>query len=149
MNLCAGSSNYMLPRKRGVGGEVETKQEGEGVETTTSHQIISIETTLTKKHCAVAATTTTTTTTERNNTKGNDTNNNNNNNKAINESGDTSASAAEEPSIMALGNGASTDIDEDLHSRQLAVYGRETMRRLFASNVLVSGMQGLGAEIGM
>lgn len=41
-----------------------------------------------------------------------------------------------------------SDIDEDLHSRQLAVYGRETMRRLFASNILVSGMQGLGAEIG-
>ncbi|KAJ4779926.1 ubiquitin-activating enzyme 1 [Rhynchospora pubera] len=40
-----------------------------------------------------------------------------------------------------------SDIDEDLHSRQLAVYGRETMRRLFASNVLVSGLQGLGAEI--
>ncbi|XP_047308611.1 ubiquitin-activating enzyme E1 1-like [Impatiens glandulifera] len=40
-----------------------------------------------------------------------------------------------------------SEIDEDLHSRQLAVYGRETMRRLFASNVLVSGMQGLGAEI--
>ncbi|XP_076904023.1 ubiquitin-activating enzyme E1 1-like [Bidens hawaiensis] len=39
------------------------------------------------------------------------------------------------------------DIDEDLHSRQLAVYGRETMRRLFASNVLISGLQGLGAEI--
>lgn len=50
--------------------------------------------------------------------------------------------------IMALGNGNSIDIDEDLHSRQLAVYGRETMRRLFASNVLISGMQGLGAEIG-
>lgn len=44
--------------------------------------------------------------------------------------------------------GNSSDIDEDLHSRQLAVYGRETMRRLFASNVLISGMQGLGAEIG-
>lgn len=42
-----------------------------------------------------------------------------------------------------------SDIDEDLHSRQLAVYGRETMRRLFASNVLVSGLQGLGVEIGM
>lgn len=41
----------------------------------------------------------------------------------------------------------SSDIDEDLHSRQLAVYGRETMRRLFASNVLISGLQGLGAEI--
>jgi ubiquitin-activating enzyme E1 len=51
--------------------------------------------------------------------------------------------------IMALGDANPTDIDEDLHSRQLAVYGRETMRRLFASNVLVSGMQGLGAEIGI
>lgn len=47
------------------------------------------------------------------------------------------------------GTGASSvEIDEDLHSRQLAVYGRETMRRLFASNVLISGLQGLGAEIG-
>uniref|UniRef100_A0A2C9WIK8 THIF-type NAD/FAD binding fold domain-containing protein n=1 Tax=Manihot esculenta TaxID=3983 RepID=A0A2C9WIK8_MANES len=49
--------------------------------------------------------------------------------------------------IMAPGDANLSDIDEDLHSRQLAVYGRETMRRLFASNVLVSGMQGLGAEI--
>uniref|UniRef100_A0A2P2MDV3 E1 ubiquitin-activating enzyme n=1 Tax=Rhizophora mucronata TaxID=61149 RepID=A0A2P2MDV3_RHIMU len=48
---------------------------------------------------------------------------------------------------MGLGDTNHTDIDEDLHSRQLAVYGRETMRRLFASNVLISGMQGLGAEI--
>ncbi|KAI8574049.1 hypothetical protein RHMOL_Rhmol01G0324500 [Rhododendron molle] len=48
---------------------------------------------------------------------------------------------------MAMGNGNKQEIDEDLHSRQLAVYGRETMRRLFASNVLISGMQGLGAEI--
>ncbi|KAL3850578.1 hypothetical protein ACJIZ3_012460 [Penstemon smallii] len=54
-----------------------------------------------------------------------------------------------EPTIteMAFDNGNQRDIDEDLHSRQLAVYGRETMRRLFASNVLVSGMQGLGVEI--
>lgn len=48
----------------------------------------------------------------------------------------------------AAAGGNSQDIDEDLHSRQLAVYGRETMRRLFASSVLVSGMNGLGAEIG-
>lgn len=48
----------------------------------------------------------------------------------------------------ALGDSYPVDIDEDLHSRQLAVYGRETMRRLFVSNALVSGMQGLGAEIG-
>lgn len=46
-----------------------------------------------------------------------------------------------------IGGGQPAEIDEDLHSRQLAVYGRETMRRLFASNVLISGMQGLGAEI--
>ncbi|KAL8544390.1 hypothetical protein ACS0TY_004797 [Phlomoides rotata] len=54
-----------------------------------------------------------------------------------------------EPTIteMAFDDGKPRDIDEDLHSRQLAVYGRETMRRLFASNVLVSGMQGLGVEI--
>ncbi|OMO82888.1 Ubiquitin/SUMO-activating enzyme E1 [Corchorus capsularis] len=51
------------------------------------------------------------------------------------------------PSIMALGDANHTEIDEDLHSRQLAVYGRETMRRLFASNILISGMQGLGVEI--
>ncbi|KAJ3682852.1 hypothetical protein LUZ60_013079 [Juncus effusus] len=44
-------------------------------------------------------------------------------------------------------NGGLPEIDEDLHSRQLAVYGRETMRRLFGSNVLVSGLNGLGAEI--
>ncbi|EFH57344.1 hypothetical protein ARALYDRAFT_481921 [Arabidopsis lyrata subsp. lyrata] len=48
---------------------------------------------------------------------------------------------------MAFGNSNRQEIDEDLHSRQLAVYGRETMRRLFASNVLISGMHGLGAEI--
>nr|GMC79137.1 ubiquitin-activating enzyme E1 1-like [Ipomoea batatas] len=45
------------------------------------------------------------------------------------------------------GSRNSPDIDEDLHSRQLAVYGRETMRRLFGSNVLISGMKGLGVEI--
>ncbi|KAL1196930.1 Ubiquitin-activating enzyme E1 2 [Cardamine amara subsp. amara] len=51
--------------------------------------------------------------------------------------------------MAAFGNNNSNnhEIDEDLHSRQLAVYGRETMRRLFASNVLISGMQGLGVEI--
>ncbi|XP_043697731.1 ubiquitin-activating enzyme E1 1-like isoform X2 [Telopea speciosissima] len=48
---------------------------------------------------------------------------------------------------MALGDGNPPDIDEDLHSRQLAVYGRDTMRRLFGSNILISGMQGLGCEI--
>lgn len=40
------------------------------------------------------------------------------------------------------------DIDEDLHSRQLAVYGRETMRKMASANVLICGMNGLGAEVG-
>ncbi|RZC82799.1 hypothetical protein C5167_045584 [Papaver somniferum] len=48
---------------------------------------------------------------------------------------------------MSLGDENSHEIDGDLHSRQLVVYGRETMRRLFASNILVSGMQGIGADI--
>ena len=43
---------------------------------------------------------------------------------------------------------APMEIDEDLHSRQLAVYGRESMRRMAAANVLIVGLRGLGAEIG-
>ncbi|KAL8261875.1 hypothetical protein R6Q59_025924 [Mikania micrantha] len=65
------------------------------------------------------------------------------------ESDDSASSTAAPLSLtnMGLEDANMQDIDEDLHSRQLAVYGRETMRRLFASNVLISGMQGLGAEI--
>ncbi|XP_073034407.1 ubiquitin-activating enzyme E1 1-like isoform X2 [Primulina eburnea] len=48
---------------------------------------------------------------------------------------------------LPMSDGQPLEIDEDLHSRQLAVYGRETMRRLFASNILISGVQGLGSEI--
>lgn len=67
-----------------------------------------------------------------------------------NTNGNASSSSVGERSVteMAFDDGNPHDIDEDLHSRQLAVYGRETMRRLFASNVLVSGIQGLGAETG-
>ena len=43
---------------------------------------------------------------------------------------------------------ANGDIDEDLHSRQLAVYGRDTMRRMAASDVLIIGANGLGVEVG-
>ena len=81
-----------------------------------------------------------------------DSTNNNNNNHNHSSGGivvEQEQEQGEEIPIMGLGNPNSQDIDEDLHSRQLAVYGRETMRRLFASNVLVSGLQGLGAEIGI
>jgi hypothetical protein len=39
-------------------------------------------------------------------------------------------------------------IDENLHSRQLAVYGREAFRKFQTATVLVAGMNGLGVEIG-
>ena len=38
-------------------------------------------------------------------------------------------------------------IDEDMQSRQMAVYGRESMQKLRKANVLISGLNGLGAEI--
>lgn len=40
-----------------------------------------------------------------------------------------------------------TEIDESLYSRQLYVLGREAMKRMSASNVLIVGMKGLGVEI--
>ncbi|KAL5580681.1 hypothetical protein UlMin_013123 [Ulmus minor] len=73
-----------------------------------------------------------------------------NGNIVVKDSSNSSTGVAKEGqsnSPMDPGDASSPDIDEDLHSRQLAVYGRDTMRKLFASNVLVSGMQGLGAEI--
>lgn len=39
-------------------------------------------------------------------------------------------------------------IDEDLHSRQLAVYGRASMRRMALSDILICGALGLGVETG-
>ena len=70
--------------------------------------------------------------------------------------------AKEEPSPvakkpkMANGSHAKTtvgpadhqDIDEDLHSRQLAVYGRGAMRRMAESNILICGLGGIGVETG-
>lgn len=44
-------------------------------------------------------------------------------------------------------NGGSQEIDEGLYSRQLYVLGHEAMKRMGASNVLISGMKGLGVEV--
>eukprot|EP00301_Raphidiophrys_heterophryoidea_P018867 c3861_g1_i1.p1 GENE.c3861_g1_i1~~c3861_g1_i1.p1 ORF type:complete len:1093 (+),score=347.74 c3861_g1_i1:56-3280(+) len=41
----------------------------------------------------------------------------------------------------------SQQVDEGLHSRQLAVYGHEAMKRLSDHKVLISGLNGLGAEV--
>ncbi|XP_065058406.1 ubiquitin-like modifier-activating enzyme 1 [Rhopilema esculentum] len=39
------------------------------------------------------------------------------------------------------------DIDEGLYSRQLYVLGHEAMKKMGASNILISGLNGLGVEI--
>ncbi|XP_052184847.1 ubiquitin-activating enzyme E1 1-like [Diospyros lotus] len=129
----------MLPRKRAVGGEV-VEEDASGGES------------LLKKHrigCVISSSvdkTSTTAATAEDGEKSCDVNKSGEsvigNSNSSNQSSGSSGLAD-----MAFGNGNPTDIDEDLHSRQLAVYGRETMRRLFASNILISGMQGLGAEI--
>ncbi|KAL9412643.1 hypothetical protein AB3S75_041314 [Citrus x aurantiifolia] len=128
----------MLPRKRASEGVVVVNEETQNAAQENQNDIeIANASSATKKH-RISATA--------------DSNNNNSsssNNVVTGKEGENhsiSASIAE-VLIMTLGNSNQTDIDEDLHSRQLAVYGRETMRRLFASNILVSGMQGLGAEI--
>ena len=38
-------------------------------------------------------------------------------------------------------------IDENLQSRQQAVYGKEAMLRMASSSVLIIGMNGIGAEV--
>ncbi|CAH2317122.1 ubiquitin-like modifier-activating enzyme 1 [Pelobates cultripes] len=44
-------------------------------------------------------------------------------------------------------NGNDAEIDEGLYSRQLYVLGHEAMKRMQNSNVLISGMSGLGVEV--
>ncbi|XP_050732741.1 ubiquitin-like modifier-activating enzyme 1 isoform X1 [Eriocheir sinensis] len=44
-------------------------------------------------------------------------------------------------------NGAGQDIDESLYSRQLYVLGHDAMRRMASSDILISGLGGLGVEI--
>ncbi|XP_069062945.1 ubiquitin-like modifier-activating enzyme 7 isoform X1 [Pleurodeles waltl] len=45
------------------------------------------------------------------------------------------------------GVGDSAEIDEGLYSRQLYVLGHDAMKRMKTSDVLISGMKGLGVEI--
>lgn len=48
---------------------------------------------------------------------------------------------------MANGANKNGEIDEGLYSRQLYVLGHEAMRRMQATDVLISGLGGLGVEI--
>ena len=56
-------------------------------------------------------------------------------------------SKSTEDTEMAAENGNGRAIDEGLYSRQLYVLGHEAMRRMATSNVLISGLGGLGVEI--
>lgn len=139
MGLVGGFScllHFMLPRKRlGEGAVVDDDSSTDKESPLKKHRI----------GCLITATGKAAT----DGNKSESSNNDSNNSVIIGSSNSGNHSGSSGVVEMAFGNGNSTDIDEDLHSRQLAVYGRETMRRLFASNILVSGMQGLGAEIGM
>ena len=46
-------------------------------------------------------------------------------------------------------SGQGAEIDEGLYSRQLYVLGHDAMRKMGTTNVLISGMKGLGIEIGI
>ncbi|GAB0086105.1 Ubiquitin-activating enzyme E1 [Sergentomyia squamirostris] len=59
--------------------------------------------------------------------------------------GSTSLDSAPESSTSATHQ--SGDIDEGLYSRQLYVLGHDAMRRMAKSDVLISGLGGLGVEI--
>uniref|UniRef100_A0AAX7US21 E1 ubiquitin-activating enzyme n=1 Tax=Astatotilapia calliptera TaxID=8154 RepID=A0AAX7US21_ASTCA len=52
-----------------------------------------------------------------------------------------------QPQFGMAKNGNDAEIDEGLYSRQLYVLGHEAMKRMQNSNVLISGMRGLGVEI--
>ena len=51
-------------------------------------------------------------------------------------------------SNSAESGGQGAEIDEGLYSRQLYVLGHDAMRKMGSANVLISGMKGLGIEIG-
>ncbi|XP_069738900.1 ubiquitin-like modifier-activating enzyme 1 [Phaenicophaeus curvirostris] len=57
------------------------------------------------------------------------------------------ASPAVTPANGMAKNGGEAEIDEGLYSRQLYVLGHEAMKRMQTSNVLVSGLRGLGVEV--
>ncbi|KAH8321768.1 hypothetical protein KR067_000740 [Drosophila pandora] len=75
-------------------------------------------------------------------------NNNSNSNSTVSSSNSNSNSRHLGGASMAANNAASGgDIDESLYSRQLYVLGHDAMRRMANSDILLSGLGGLGLEI--
>lgn len=79
------------------------------------------------------------------------TNANSNNSSAVssttNSNNSTTNNSSGMASISGGGPSASGDIDESLYSRQLYVLGHDAMRRMASSDILLSGLNGLGLEI--
>lgn len=138
------SRHYMLPSKRASEGGVVVEEERDTTTTTTAATTSAAAASFHKK-TRIGCFSTCSRESAFNESDRSFSNSGGGNSNGIGSSGNTIGGASSE---MALGDSNPMEIDEDLHSRQLAVYGRETMRRLFASNVLVSGMRGLGVEIG-
>ncbi|XP_014240445.1 ubiquitin-like modifier-activating enzyme 1 [Cimex lectularius] len=61
----------------------------------------------------------------------------------------TPANSVSKANPVMANNGSATnqDIDEGLYSRQLYVLGHDAMRRMASSDVLISGLGGLGVEV--
>lgn len=144
--------HYMLPRKRASEGGVVVEEDSDTTTTTTianNNNSTGAAASFHKKAriSCLAACSRESAVNESDRSFGSGGGGNSNSNRNSNSAGNSTIGGVSS-SAMALGDSNPSEIDEDLHSRQLAVYGRETMRRLFASSVLVSGMQGLGVEIG-
>ena len=62
-------------------------------------------------------------------------------------SGQQNGSAAANGKSATSNGDSPKEIDESLYSRQLYVLGHEAMKKMQSSDVLISGMGGLGVEI--
>ncbi|CDJ65898.1 hypothetical protein, conserved [Eimeria necatrix] len=62
--------------------------------------------------------------------------------------GAAAAPAAAAATAAAAAAAAAAPIDTDLYSRQIGTLGMDTMKKLVQLKVLVSGLNGVGAECG-
>ncbi|KAH8233186.1 hypothetical protein KR026_005182 [Drosophila bipectinata] len=162
LELCVSSSTSdtcvsnatVSKRERETAAKANAKTNSDDVSTSTSSAVekessnrpekkqrISLDT-----EASSASSSSTTTKSTSNSTSNN--NNNSNSNSTVSSSNSTSNSRHLGGASMAANNAASGgDIDESLYSRQLYVLGHDAMRRMANSDILLSGLGGLGLEI--
>ncbi|XP_017106272.2 ubiquitin-like modifier-activating enzyme 1 [Drosophila bipectinata] len=162
LELCVSSSTSdtcvsnatVSKRERETAAKANAKTNSDDVSTSTSSAVekessnrpekkqrISLDT-----EASSASSSSTTTKSTSNSTSNN--NNNSNSNSTVSSSNSNSNSRHLGGASMAANNAASGgDIDESLYSRQLYVLGHDAMRRMANSDILLSGLGGLGLEI--